>query len=345
MAHSISRKLDEAEAACAAAEEMINGAREDNSHAVERESRAGTASTKSSALARLKTRRMQVRDQAGTSDSGMSSRATATSTPPRELRRGTPTMDSSRANSATDPGPHATSGGGISERLDYMELSASTGGAGVEGPDDGPLEQCPKCGRSFAPQSLKKHEKVCDKVFSSRRKRFDTSKRRVPGEAIQARRTEEHVTRQKERTPGRSQGNLKSAHASTSTREEQPVQPANSKPKWKQRSEAFRQVLRQMRETNAQESKSKGRPSSSTSRERGKVKAPTPPPAHSPTMEDPDRRECPHCGRKFNEQAFERHVEHCKNARARPTTLKKGAGGGGGQRGNTSSRPSPSIRR
>ena len=51
---------------------------------------------------------------------------------------------------------------------------------------------------------------------------------------------------------------------------------------------------------------------------------------------DPDRRpaaaipwrnglivalSCQHCGRKFNQQAHERHIKHCSNTKARPKTL------------------------
>ena len=37
---------------------------------------------------------------------------------------------------------------------------------------------------------------------------------------------------------------------------------------------------------------------------------------------------CPHCGRTFNETAAERHIERCKNIKARPKTLKAGGGRG-----------------
>ena len=44
--------------------------------------------------------------------------------------------------------------------------------------------------------------------------------------------------------------------------------------------------------------------------------------------------ECPHCQRKFNEHAGARHIPHCKTMIAKPTTLRRGMGGGGGLSGS-----------
>lgn len=40
-----------------------------------------------------------------------------------------------------------------------------------------------------------------------------------------------------------------------------------------------------------------------------------PPP---PPSENPDYVQCPHCTRRFNQTAAERHIPHCKNSRAKP---------------------------
>ncbi len=39
------------------------------------------------------------------------------------------------------------------------------------------------CGRKFAPDRLKKHEKVCVKVFQKKRKAFNAADARMDGEA------------------------------------------------------------------------------------------------------------------------------------------------------------------
>lgn len=45
-----------------------------------------------------------------------------------------------------------------------------------------------------------------------------------------------------------------------------------------------------------------------------------PPP---PRSENPDYVQCPYCSRRFNQNAAERHIPHCKNTKARPAPLKK----------------------
>merc|ERR1711916_35823 len=35
---------------------------------------------------------------------------------------------------------------------------------------------------------------------------------------------------------------------------------------------------------------------------------------------------CPHCGRKFNQTAADRHIPQCQNIKAKPKTLKKNTG-------------------
>ena len=40
--------------------------------------------------------------------------------------------------------------------------------------------------------------------------------------------------------------------------------------------------------------------------------------------------QCPHCSRKFNEQAGERHIPICEKTKSRPVMLKSGSGAGGG---------------
>lgn len=44
-----------------------------------------------------------------------------------------------------------------------------------------PLMPCPVCGRTFVPQSLSKHVKICEKMTIKKRKTFDSSRQRREG--------------------------------------------------------------------------------------------------------------------------------------------------------------------
>lgn len=44
---------------------------------------------------------------------------------------------------------------------------------------DGPLIPCSKCDRTFNAEALKKHQKICVKVFKKQRKVFDSAKHRI----------------------------------------------------------------------------------------------------------------------------------------------------------------------
>ena len=52
---------------------------------------------------------------------------------------------------------------------------------------------------------------------------------------------------------------------------------------------------------------------------------PLPPPIIS--APDPSLIPCPHCNRRFNEKAAERHIPQCQNIIAKPSKLKRGSGG------------------
>ncbi|CAN0093141.1 unnamed protein product, partial [Ectocarpus sp. 4 AP-2014] len=76
--------------------------------------------------------------------------------------------------------------------------------------------------------------------------------------------------------------------------------------KWRQQSKQFRDALRQARVVaDAQKS--------------GKSLADLPPP--KPSAPDPSLIPCPHCGRRFSELAGERHMQHCKNIKAKVRSL------------------------
>ena len=86
--------------------------------------------------------------------------------------------------------------------------------------------------------------------------------------------------------------------------------------KWKQDSNAFRDAMRAAREVTKAIA----------------TGAPLPPPVNSGP--DPNLTPCPHCGRRFNDKAAERHIPQCANIKAKPSRLNRGAGGGGGKNGS-----------
>jgi hypothetical protein len=84
------------------------------------------------------------------------------------------------------------------------------------------------------------------------------------------------------------------------------------KPKWQREHRAFQAMLRQAKRDNELTAS-------------GVELKDLPPPVDDEPIED-DRTECPHCNRKFNQQAAERHIPQCANIRAQPKLLRRGGG-------------------
>ena len=67
-----------------------------------------------------------------------------------------------------------------------------------------------------------------------------------------------------------------------------------------------------------------------------------PPPAPVEDEYD-DRVPCPHCGRKFNSTAAERHIPKCTSIRAKPKTLMRGMPAGGPNRASGGRTPTQYV--
>ncbi len=167
----------------------------------------------------------------------------------------------------------------------------------VEEGDEGevPTEECPDCGRKFIPTAFAKHVKICAKVFMQKRKKFDSTKQRLQGEGVDPELKKVYEKSKKEdlkmkRSGGKAQNS------------------GQSESKWKQQSSAFRDAMKAAREY-------------TKAKERGEE--PPPPMISAP---DPSLIPCPHCGRRFNEMAANRHIPQCSNIKAKPTSLKRGGG-------------------
>lgn len=199
--------------------------------------------------------------------------------------------------------------------------SAGAFGSSSSIPDDvgeegGPQMECPDCGRKFNPIPYQKHIKICAKVFLQKRKVFDSTKMRVADNP--------ELVQIIKKTQKEAKVAAKAANQAAA-RQDIPIKPSGGagggggggggESKWKQQSEAFRAALKAAKQyTQAKESG-----------------GPLPPPVAS--APDPSLIPCPHCGRRFNEKAADRHIPQCQKIQAKPTSLKRGAGGGGGRIG------------
>jgi uncharacterized C2H2 Zn-finger protein len=202
--------------------------------------------------------------------------------------------------------------------------------------DPGELLECPDCGRKFGPIPYEKHVKICAKVFMQKRKVFDSKKMRVADnpelvqmlkkkekeEKMQSKGSNAAAKRQSMGAGAAGGGGAAAAPIAAARKApnpmEQPVGGGDSgkSSKWKDQSKAFREAMKAARQVTQAIA----------------AGAPLPPPVIS--APDPSLIPCPHCGRRFNEKAAERHIPKCQDIKAKPTSLKRGAGGGGGVNGS-----------
>lgn len=144
---------------------------------------------------------------------------------------------------------------------------------------------CKLCNRFFNEDRLAKHEEVCEKMANKKRKIFDASKHRVKG-------TEAEKYLKK---PLRTQKLATRSISSTSTTGLN--SDSSKKSNWRKKHEEFIAAIRAAKEVQAHLAKG------------GKL-SDLPPPAPS---ENPDYITCPHCMRRFNEAAANRHIPKCAN--------------------------------
>ncbi|CAH0728124.1 unnamed protein product, partial [Brenthis ino] len=135
---------------------------------------------------------------------------------------------------------------------------------------------CPTCGRRFAPDRLLKHQEICRKTHAKKRKPYDVLKHRLAGTEA-----ESFITKIRKST---------TTPSSTKTQK-----PTNSS--WRQKHEEFIRAIRAAKQVQAHLNAG------------GKL-SDLPPP---PPSENPDYVQCPHCQRRFNQGAAERHIPKCAN--------------------------------
>ncbi|CAG9565189.1 unnamed protein product [Danaus chrysippus] len=135
---------------------------------------------------------------------------------------------------------------------------------------------CVVCGRRFAPDRLARHQDICRKTHAKKRKPFDVLKHRLAGTEA-----EPFISRLR-KTPANS----------SATKLQKPL---NST--WRQKHEEFIQAIRAAKQVQAHLNAG------------GKL-SDLPPP---PPSENPDYVQCPHCKRRFNQAAADRHIPKCAN--------------------------------
>ncbi len=131
---------------------------------------------------------------------------------------------------------------------------------------------CEGCGRKFLEEAYMKHSKVCQKVFQSQRKAFDSKKKRIIDSDHEAM--------------------LKHKEMEEKKKGKNSIQNKQKNQKWKKQSEEFRNIIKQGRELD-----SKG----------GKV-----PFVNVPSSITDDYKHCIMCDRKYNENAYTKHLPTCE---------------------------------
>ena len=139
-------------------------------------------------------------------------------------------------------------------------------------------KRCKNCSRPFAIDRLEKHETICKKMTKSHKERgnFDSKEMRIKGTELDQ---------------------YKKTNRAKSAPKESVNKPASSN--WRKTHEEFVKSMREAKKLQAHLAKG------------GKLS--DLPPMTTPSKND--GKPCPHCSRKFSENAYERHTSICKNLR------------------------------
>ncbi|XP_020278580.1 uncharacterized protein LOC109852128 isoform X3 [Pseudomyrmex gracilis] len=139
----------------------------------------------------------------------------------------------------------------------------------------GDLVACKTCGRHFAQDRVSLHQQICEKTLKKERKKFDTVLFRTRGTDLE---------------PFVKKGFVKKQEAKSKKQ-------SPTKPDWRRKHEEFISAIRYAKQAQAYQAA-------------GKDLRDLPPPPPSDTS---DYIQCPHCNRKFNQAAAERHIPKCKD--------------------------------
>lgn len=197
-----------------------------------------------------------------------------------------PSSAKSRASTGKS-GMAATATG--SRKASAVSLAASSAASMDNGPVPDGMARCTICGRNFAEDRISKHVEICRKTKSKKRKVFDVTKHRVQGTDA-----EKYVLRKGKVVGAAAASSKKSISGPATTAAAGAA--SGGKADWRRKHEEFIATIRAAKEMKAYLAKG------------GKL-SDLPPP---PPSENPDYVQCPHCSRRFNQTAAERHIPKCK---------------------------------
>ena len=160
-------------------------------------------------------------------------------------------------------------------------------GGGMENSKNNPEEgeekgTCSHCGRNFVLNALEKHERICQKVFQKKRKAFNTQKQRINDSEQAALMKQGQMEEKRNEKKGINQNK-------------------SSIPKWKLQSEEFRQICRGGSEPIS--NKNKNTFNSEISKNYANYK---------PSVITDSYIPCKFCNRKYNEEAYKKHLNGCE---------------------------------
>lgn len=195
------------------------------------------------------------------------------------------------------------------------------------------LVKCEDCGRSFNPDAIERHRRICKKVFGEKRKQFNSAANRLgdlenAGALIQnAKKIEKEVEQvKKKEEQKKDEPPPAAAAAAPDAKNGKPL------PKWKQQSLAFRAAMLASKAAT-------GDAEAAQKMEAVKEEMGDPPP-------DPNKTTCPHCGRSFNKESAQRHIDIClKTFGSKPGggRLVRGGGKSCNQTADVRNKPQPTA--
>ncbi|XP_049285806.1 zinc finger C2HC domain-containing protein 1C isoform X1 [Anopheles funestus] len=220
------------------------------------------------------------------------SNSVATRSPNGSAKSGVVTPRSVKSNgpsrTVTQPSP---SGSASSVRRPSSVASGNNMLAAANEPVPDGLTRCDICSRNFATDRIDKHRQICQKTKTKKRKVFDITKHRVQGTDA-----ESFVLRGKKSTSTGAATVHRKQSSQLSMGSSSVGGGAGGKPSnWRKKHEEFIATIRAAKEMKAHLA-------------RGGKLSDLPPP---PPSENPDYVQCPHCKRRFNQTAAERHIPKC----------------------------------
>jgi len=165
--------------------------------------------------------------------------------------------------------------------------------------------ECHSCGRKFKDDVLPKHAKVCKKVFINKRKGFDTKKQRILDS--------EHATilKRAEFEEKKNKNKVGTKMANTGS-----LQGGNKKPKWQKQSEELRAIARANKTTS-----DFPQIGNKLGNKAGNKMGNTNYNNYKPSVITEDYSHCNMCNRKYNDNAYAKHLPTCER-RTKEAALK-----------------------